>query len=133
MVKNGCLLADRQTPRGGIQLNVEQTMTERLVQKLIEKTGKEFSVQKYTVPDIKRTHRVFEGTPKKHPNDDTILILLTDPFSKKKDFYEFTVDSIGHIEEIETITNKDGESAMKIRLWVKKGTPAIKARPFIVR
>jgi hypothetical protein len=112
---------------------MEKTMADRYIKKLIEKSQKEFSVQKYMVEDFKTTHRVFEGTPKKHPNDGNIMILLTDPFSKKKDFYEFTVDSIGHIEEIGTITNQDGDSAMQVRLWVKKGTPAIKAKPFIVR
>lgn len=69
---------------------------------------------------------------KKHPHDDKILILMAEPFSKNKEFYEFTVDSIGQIEEIGTITNQDGESALQIRVWVKKGTPAIKSKPFIV-
>ncbi len=108
-------------------------MTERYIKKLIEKSDKQFTLEKYRKDDISKTHRVFEGTPKKNPHDDSLMILLTDPFSKKREFYEFTVDSIGHIEEIGTITNQEGESALKIRIWIKKGTPAIKAKPFIVR
>jgi hypothetical protein len=108
-------------------------MADRYIKKLIEKSNKQFVLEKYREVDISKTHRVFEGTPKKHPHDESIMILLIDPFSKKREFYEFTVDSIGHIEEIGTITNVDGDSALKIRIWIKKGTPAIKAKPFIVR
>jgi len=104
-------------------------MADRYIKKLQEK----FALEKYRESDINITHRYFEGTPKKHLQDDTILVLLTDPFSKNKDFYEFTIDSIGHIEEIGTITNRDGQSALRVRVWIKKGTPAIKAKPFIVR
>ncbi len=108
-------------------------MADRYIKILIEKSHKQFALEKYREGDLTKTHRVFEGTPKKHPHDDSLMILLTDPFSKKREFYEFTVDSIGHIEEIGTITNADGDSALKIRIWIKKGTPAIKAKPFIVR
>ena len=108
-------------------------MTDRYIKRLIEKSHKQFALEKYQTENISKTHRVFEGTPKKHPNDDTLMILLSDPFSKNKEFYEFTVDSVGHIEEIGTITNEEGESALKVRIWIKKGTPAIKAKPFIVR
>lgn len=108
-------------------------MADRFIRELIQKSRKEFAVQAYRDADISRTHRAFKGTPKKHPYDDTLLILMTKPFSKNNEFYEFTVDSIGHIEEIGTITNEDGESAMHVRLWVKKGVPAIRSKPFIVR
>ncbi len=108
-------------------------MTERYIKKLIEKSQKAFAVEKYRDADINLSHRTYVGTPKKHPHDTTILLLLTNPFSHTGDFYEFTVDSIGHIEEIGTTTNEEGESAMKIRVWIKKGMPAIKARPFIVK
>jgi hypothetical protein len=108
-------------------------MPDSYIRRLIEKSQKEFAVEKYKIADTNTSYRVFTGTPKKHPNDDKILILLTDPFSKNKEFYEFTVDSIAYIEETGTITNQDGESAIQIRVWIKKGKPAIKAKPFIVR
>jgi hypothetical protein len=64
--------------------------------------------------------------------DENILILLTSPFTSDKKFYEFYVNSIGSIEEIGTITSEKGESAIKVRVWVKKGMPALKAEPFII-
>ncbi|OHD64224.1 MAG: hypothetical protein A2176_00625 [Spirochaetes bacterium RBG_13_51_14] len=100
---------------------------------MIEKSQKEFAVEKYQEADLNQTHRFFIGVPQRHPEDDKILILLTDPFSKHKEFYEFSIDSIGHLEEIGTIANEDGESAMQVRVWVKKGMTAIKAKPFIVK
>jgi len=59
-------------------------------------------------------------------------VLLTDPFSDDKLFYEFPVSSISFIEEIGTITSVDGRSAQKLRLWIKKGTVGLKYSPFIV-
>lgn len=108
-------------------------MADRYIKKLIEKSRKTYAVEKYRSEDINLTHRTFVGTPKKHPNDSMILILMTNPFSSTSDFYEFTVDSIGHIEEIGTTTNEDGDSAMKVKVWIKKGVPAIKAKPFMVK
>ncbi|MBN2160050.1 MAG: inorganic pyrophosphatase Ppa [Spirochaetes bacterium] len=107
-------------------------MPDQYIRELIKKSRKEFAVQKYRETDIGRTHRPFKGTPKKHPYDENLLILMTKPFAKNHEFYEFTVDSIGHIEEIGTITNEDGRSAMHVRIWVKKGVPAIRSKPFIV-
>ena len=108
-------------------------MTEQYINKMIEKTKREFAVERYGDIDINITHRAFIGVPSKHQNDSKIIILMTDPFRKNKEFYEFTVDSIDRMEEIGTITNEDGQSAMKVRIWVKKGVPAIKAKPFIVK
>ncbi|MBN1496787.1 MAG: inorganic pyrophosphatase Ppa [Spirochaetes bacterium] len=108
-------------------------MADSYIRKLIEKSEKKFAVEKFHDADARKSYRSFIGTPKKHPKDENILILLTDPFSKNTEFYEFAVDSIASVEEIDTITNEDGESAMKVRLWIKKGMPAIKAKPFIVR
>jgi hypothetical protein len=108
-------------------------MPEQYLKKLIEKTKRVFPVERYRETDINITHRTYDGFARKHQADSKILILMTDPFAKNKEFYEFTVDSIDRMEEIGTITDENGESAMKVRIWVKKGMPAIKARPFIVK
>jgi hypothetical protein len=107
-------------------------MTELYIKEMIEKTRNEFAMERYRDVDINITHRVFDGVPRKHQSDSKTILLMTDPFIKNKDFYEFTVDSISHMEEIGNITNEDGQSVMKVRIWVKKGVPAIKATPFIV-
>ncbi len=101
------------------------------VQKLLEISGS-YEIDRYKENDLNSTHRPFIGTPKKHPNDENILILLTDPFSNNKKFYEFPISSIGSIEDLGTITSESGETAYKIRVWVKKGMPGLAAEPFIV-
>ena len=75
----------------------------------------------------------FEGAIKKHPSAPAILVLLTNPFEPHQHFFEFTVDSIYDIEEIGSLTNKEGKTACRVRLWVKKGCLAFKTEPFIVK
>ncbi|HOT18478.1 MAG TPA: hypothetical protein PLH80_01310 [Spirochaetota bacterium] len=77
-------------------------------------------------------HVAFIGTPKKHQYDKSKIILLSDPFSEKKFFYEFPVEAIGLVEELGTISSDDGKNALQIRLWIKKGTIYFKYEPFIV-
>ncbi|MGB4270633.1 MAG: inorganic pyrophosphatase Ppa, partial [Spirochaetota bacterium] len=70
--------------------------------------------------------------PKKHQYDKSKIILLSDPFSDKKIFYEFSIDTIDLVEELGTISSQDGKNALQIRIWVKKGTVALKYEPFII-
>lgn len=108
-------------------------MTEQYIRGLIERSRKEFELQSYRDRDIHESHVPYEGTPRKHPYDANILILVPDPFAdREKTFYEFTVDSIGLIEELQTISNERGDSAIRVRVWVKKGKTAIKSTPFVV-
>lgn len=116
-----------------VKLKRSNFVPDSYIKKLIEKSKKEFAIEKYREADITMTHQSFIGTLKKHPHDTTIIILLTNPFVANNEFYEFTIASISFIEELGTITNEDGESAMKVKVWVKKGVPAIKAKPFIIR
>lgn len=101
------------------------------MRKLLDLSNR-YEIEKSGDINLKKTHRPFEGTPKKHPNDDNILILLTSPFSKNKKFYEFPINSIGSIEDLGTVTSESGETAYKIKVWIKKGMPGLLAEPFIV-
>ncbi len=101
------------------------------VKKLLE-LSKSYEIEKSGHINLNKTHTPFEGTPKKHPTDDNILILLTSPFTNNKKFYEFPINSIGSIEDMGTVTSESGETAYKIKVWVKKGMPGLLAEPFIV-
>ncbi len=59
-------------------------------------------------------------------------MLITNPFDENKQFYEFYMDSISAIEEIGTISSENCKSAYQIRIWVRKGTMAIRSETFIV-
>lgn len=90
------------------------------------------AIDKYRNINFFENHVAFVGTPKKHQYDKTKIILLSDPFSDKKIFYEFSIDTIDLVEELGTISSQDGKNALQIRIWVKKGTVAIKYEPFII-
>jgi len=107
-------------------------MEEKRIIKMLERLGRSFDVQKYREMNFFETHVSFEGTPRKHPSDKTKVILLTDPFSDKKVFFEFPISAIDYVEELETLSSVDGKSAVRMRLWIKKGSVGIRYEPFIV-
>jgi len=90
------------------------------------------AIDKYRNINFFENHVAFVGTPKKHQYDKSKIILLSDPFSDKKIFYEFSIDTIDLVEELGTISSEDGKNALQIRIWVKKGTVALKYEPFII-
>ncbi|HOP62705.1 MAG TPA: hypothetical protein PK906_04985 [Spirochaetota bacterium] len=101
------------------------------VQKLLE-SNEYFTIDKMRNVDLREDFIPFIGSPKKHPSNENILMLITNPFDENKKFYEFYMDSISAIEEIGTITSDNCKSAYQIRVWVRKGTMAIKSETFIV-
>ena len=103
----------------------------RYVQKLLE-INEHFTIDKKRNIDLKEDFIPFVGSPKKHPSNDNILMLITNPFDENKQFYEFYMDSISAIEEICTISSENCKSAYQIRIWVRKGTMAIRSETFIV-
>lgn len=101
----------------------------KFVQKLLENKRTNM-IQKAEIPKDK--FNVFEGTPKKHPVDKNVLVLLINPFDRERMYYEFMMDSIADIEELETVSSESGENACRVRVWVYKGSIAFKTEPFIV-
>ncbi len=108
--------------------NMEQ---KQFIQKLIEMSG-QFEIERSGKIDLSGTHNAYEGTPKKHPANDNILVLFTDPAGTEPGFYEFSVNTIGAVEELGTATTLTGQSYFRIRVWIRKGSPALRAEKFIV-
>jgi len=103
----------------------------RYVQKLLE-INEHFTIDRKRNIDLKEDFIPFTGSPKKHPSNENILMLITNPFDENKQFYEFYMDTISAIEEIGTISSENCKSVYQIRIWVKKGTMAIRSETFIV-
>ena len=91
-------------------------------------------IQKYSKPsDIDKKETVsFTGSPRKHPYEPSRVVLVADPFSAQTFFYEFNIEDIVLAEEQPSISNLKGESTAMVRLWVKKGSIALRCTPFIV-
>jgi len=103
----------------------------KYVQRLLE-VSEQFSIDKIRNVNLREEFIPFEGSPKKHPSNENILMLITNPFDENKRFFEFYMDTISAIEEIGTITSDENKSIYQIRIWVRKGTMAIRSETFIV-
>lgn len=102
----------------------------KYVQKLLD-ISKNYNIDRLRNVNYSEDYHPFEGSPKRHPTNENILILITNPFEEIKHFFEFHLDTIGAVEEIGTMTSENN-SAYLIRVWVKKGTIAVKSETFIV-
>ncbi len=82
-------------------------------------------------PD-KKNHIPYSGSPRKHPYENSRVILIADPFSDVTFFYEFNIEDIVFVEELSSIATLTGESAPMVRVWVKKKSIALRCTPFVV-
>ncbi len=103
----------------------------KYVQRLLELT-KNYDVDRTRNINYNDEYHSFEGSPKRHPTNENILILISNPFEEDKHFFEFHLDTISAVEEIGTLTSNDNTSVYQVRVWVKKGTMAVKSETFIV-
>jgi inorganic pyrophosphatase len=98
--------------------------------------SKRFEIQAYRPPKnhraLRQTHVAFSGSPRRHPLDKEKVVLIADPYSSDSLCYEFDAKDIGFAEEQPNVTNPEGETIRMVRLWVKKGSVAIRSIPFVV-
>jgi hypothetical protein len=94
-----------------------------------------FQVQAYRQPKDINTLRLenvsFAGGPRKHPYDPEKIILVADPYSTNTFYYEFAKNDIAFVEELPSVVDMDGNTLTMIRMWVRKGSIAIRSTPFI--
>ncbi|MCG8688585.1 MAG: inorganic pyrophosphatase Ppa [Desulfobacterales bacterium] len=97
-------------------------------------TREKFEIQAYgKAGNIDRnTHIPFSGSPRKHPYDPELFVLVADPFTTNTFYYEFKIADIGCAEELPNMTNIDGEAVPMARIWVTKKSVGIRSTPFIV-
>ncbi|MEN8211118.1 MAG: inorganic pyrophosphatase Ppa [Thermodesulfobacteriota bacterium] len=91
-------------------------------------------IQKYTKHETldKKNFIFFAGSPRKHPYEQTRVVLIADPFSENTFFYEFNIEDIAFAEELPNISNLKGDSVPMVRIWVKKKSVGLQCTPFIV-
>jgi inorganic pyrophosphatase len=94
-----------------------------------------FPVQAYRRPkDIRalRTENVsFAGSPRKHPYAPDKIVLVADPYSANTFYFEFEKSDIAFAEELPSIADMDGNTLTMARIWVKKGSLAVRCTPFL--
>lgn len=100
------------------------------------KLQEKFDIQvfdgKQNLGDMKKKHACFTGSPRKHPDRDDMIILVSDPFSPHPTYLEFKLQDISYVERLSNEVNEDGDTAATARLWVKKGSVGVRCIPFLV-
>ena len=95
-----------------------------------------FEVQTFRQPggisQLRHTHVSFSGSPRKHPHDDQKVIIVVDPYSTNTFYYELNRDDIAFVEELPNIVNDADETVTVVRVWVRKGSIAVRCTPFRV-
>ena len=105
------------------------------MQKTDQQQEASFQIQAYHKPKDVRMLRLenvsFAGSPRKHPYDPEKIILVTDPYSANTFYYEFAKNDITFVEELPSVVDMDGTTLTMIRMWVRKGSIAVRSTPFI--
>jgi len=95
-----------------------------------------FEITTYSPPSepkqLRETHVAYSGSPHKHPYDDSRIILIADPFSRNTFYYEFGREDVAFAEELPNLVTPDDEAVSMVRIWVKKGSVALRTTPFRV-
>ena len=81
---------------------------------------------------LRRIAIAFSGTLQGQRDPDKV-VLHNDPLSQQPTFYEFRSQDILYVEELSSISVPDGASVPMVRIWVRKGTTALKIVPFHVQ
>ncbi len=82
--------------------------------------------------NLNSTHVAFSGSPRKHPYDAQKIVLVSDPFSRNNQYYEFKTKDISYVEELPNIVSTDDEVMPMVRVWVRKKSIGIRCTPFWV-
>ena len=102
---------------------------------LIAKTNK-FEIESFKRPkdihQLKQNHVAFSGSPRKHWHDPSKVILIADPYSRSTFYYEFRIEDIACVQELPNLVSVEEEVIPIVRIWVKKGSIALRCTPFIV-
>ena len=101
----------------------------------LQKTER-LEIEKYKAPKdrlaIIKTHVPFSGSLQKHPHEAQKLILVLDPYCTHISYLEFNQKDVNYLERLPSISNLEGETVNITRIWVKKGSVAVRHTPFIV-
>jgi len=107
-----------------------------MVLKDLMKKSKKLEIQAYKKridpKELRKGYVPYTGSPTKHPFEHDKVILLIEPYSSSTSYYEFKTNDIFYVEELANISNIDGETVPMVRIWIQKGSIALRCSPFFV-
>lgn len=81
---------------------------------------------------LKSTHVCFSGSPRKHPEREDKIMLVADLFGSQPMYYEFKLRDVSCVERLSNEVTPDGDTVTLARIWIKKGSVAVRCIPFVV-
>ena len=95
--------------------------------------GDFFTVQPYqkSLHDLEAEAVAFIGALRQHYNPH-MLLLLTRPLEPQGTAYEFRSEDVIYAEEQPSLTGPNGVTVERVRLRVRKNSPAMRMEPFRV-
>ncbi|HOJ62820.1 MAG TPA: hypothetical protein PLE45_00195 [Spirochaetota bacterium] len=92
-----------------------------------------FPIEKFNYTKFSEEQcRTFVGSPIKHPYEDDKFILISEPLNPDTEFIEFHKENLIFVEELPSLISENGESIYMAKVFIKKGSIAIKYKPFEV-
>ncbi|WP_028974032.1 hypothetical protein [Spirochaeta cellobiosiphila] len=76
---------------------------------------------------------IYKGSPRKHPYDKDKVIFIPDPLDSITQFYEFRLSNVLHAEDLPSPVDKDGRGYKMMKIWVKRGSYALKSEAFVIK
>lgn len=73
----------------------------------------------------------FEGALRLHYNPGLVMLLLN-PLEPNSTLFEFRVQDIVHAEQLANLSRENGVTVERVRLWIRKGSPAVRMQPLRV-
>ena len=74
--------------------------------------------------------KAFLGSPRRHPSDESRIVLVTKVLENQRVFLEFKKVDILHVDEAKTVSSIEGETISLLTLWVRRGSVGIELKPF---
>ncbi len=97
--------------------------------KLLEE-GQFYEVQRtrWKTDNLEEQAIAFSGSIRPHYNPN-MLLLLTHPLETRSSIFEFRLEDVLYAEELPSISRPNGVTVEQTRLWVKRGSPAMRMQP----
>lgn len=90
-------------------------------------------LKKYTDPNRLNNEAIpFIGQPKQSNSDPNKIFLRLNPLSSNGAILEFKTEDVVFVENVKTVSQKDGTAFQIVKLWIQKGSVGIKLEPFSV-
>jgi len=93
--------------------------------------GSFYEIQAYK-SEVPQDALAFIGSPRKHPYDDSKIVLLTEQSGGDSAILEFKAADVVGAEDLPSPVTEGGKSYRIVRLWVRRGAVGIQYEPFEV-